>query len=96
MSKGSTTSCEAEWHRFHHLHSFILFCVDLEQRNTRKEKEMERVVELRTEEFWLFIAGLDLESLCKDTWKKYVPTAVQLLWRGWCADGGRESHLEEA
>ena len=93
---GSTTSHEAEWHRLYHFIVFILFRVDLEQRRSREEKEMERILELRTEGVWLFIVGLDLESLHKGTWKKYVPTAVQLLWRGRCADGRCESHLEKA
>lgn len=68
--------------------------MDLEQKNAREEKEIKRVLELRTERVWLFIAGLELESLCKDTWKKFVPTAVQLLWWGRYANGGCESHLD--
>lgn len=70
--------------------------MDLEQKGTREGNETERVLELRTERIWLFIAGLDLESLFKGTWKKFVPTAIQLPWWGWCADGGCESHPEQA
>lgn len=69
--------------------------MDLDQRGTREEKDMERILELKTGVL-LFIVGLDLESLYKGTWKKYVPTAVQLLWRGWCADARCESHLKKA
>ena len=57
---------------------------------------MKRILDLWTERIWFFIAELVLESLYKGTWKKDVPTLVQLLQRGWCADRGCESHLEKA
>lgn len=64
------------------LSGFILFCMDLEQKGAREEKETERVLELRAERIWLFIAGLDLESLFKGTWK----SLSQL--RSSCSGGG--------
>lgn len=80
MSKGSATLCDTEGRR---LHNFIVsFCSVWIWRKggAREGKGIERILELKTERVWLFIAGLDLESLCKGTWKNFVPNVVQLPW----------------